>query len=191
MATEETSLDVDSELVWVKVRFVGRNPLYICSFYTVPNSSTEPLFQLIRESMLRLYSERTLPDTVLAGGVNLPDMDWENVYVNPSPIHGHEVNQVMLDIANDYGLEQLVCEETRTLDLVFSSRPTLISLHYVSPAMLPQLQGCLIMKLLSSILISQQSRPTKAARKTFIYRKGNMDEYIQGNVLSQLAQWYS
>ena len=91
---------------------------------------------------------------------------------NPSPIYGHEVNQVMLDIANDYGLEQLVCEETRTLDLVFSSRPTLISLHYVSPAMLPQLQGCRIMKLLSSILISQQSRPTKkAARKTFIYRK--------------------
>ena len=104
MATEETSLDVDSELVWVKVRFVGRNPLYICSFYSVPNSSTEPLFQLVRESMLKLYSERTLPDTVLAGDVNLPDMDWENGYVNPSPIHGHEVNQVMLDIANDYGL---------------------------------------------------------------------------------------
>lgn len=41
---------------------------------------------------------------MLAGDVNLPDMDWENGYVNPSPIHGHEVNQVMLDIANDYGL---------------------------------------------------------------------------------------
>ncbi len=168
VATGETSLDVRSELVWAKVRFAGRNPLHICSFYRVPNS--ESLSQL-RESLLKLYNRgHSIPD-VLAGDVNLPDIDWQNGYVQSGPEHGHEVNQMMLDIANDYGLEQLVSEPTRhnrVLDLVYSSRPTLVTNVATTPGMSDH------EAVVFNIDISA-AKANKKARKVFIYHKGNMD----------------
>ena len=53
--SEQPSIDVDAELIWAKLRFDTRKPLYVCSFYRPPGSDTVPLDQL-NESLNRPYS---------------------------------------------------------------------------------------------------------------------------------------
>ena len=56
--------------------------------------------------------------------------------MNTNPVYGLEVNKSLIDIANDYHLEQLVHENTREnniLDLLFCSHPTRISKVSVVP----------------------------------------------------------
>ena len=69
---------------------------------------------------------------MLAGDFNLPDICWEGGLgrIKTSPAYGNEINNLFIDILNDFALEQQVKEPTRSahiLDLVLSSQPQLIS----------------------------------------------------------------
>jgi len=77
------------------------------------------------------------PYMVLAGDFNLPDISWDDCEINSSPSYGLEINQ-FLDSINNNGLEQLVLEPTQgknVLDLIFCSRPHIISNINIVPGM--------------------------------------------------------
>ena len=68
----------------------------------------------------------------------MPDISWRERYghVNSNPAYGLEANKFLLDVINDYHLEQFVHENTREnhiLDLLFCFHPTRISKTMVVP----------------------------------------------------------
>ena len=116
----------------------GNHSVFICSFYRPPGNDINPLIYL-REPLETLYNKESSSSIVILGGdFNLPAVLWNGVcgYVNTNPVYGLEVNKSLIDIANDYHLEQLAHENTREnniLDLLFCSHPTKISKVSVVP----------------------------------------------------------
>ena len=164
------SLDTSAELVWVKINFSNKNPIFI---YRPPNNLLEPLIQL-QESLNRLLNDSvSLPSIILAGDFNFPDIHWidGNGQLQPNPAYGHKSNSLFLDIINDFSLEQFVTFPTRgknILDLIFSSLPILHKLSVI-PGMSDH----------EAILFSINSGGiyynTKVEHKVFLYHKGNID----------------
>jgi hypothetical protein len=71
----------------------------------------------------------------LAGDFNFPSVNWDQLTVDPGGSYAN-LSRQMLDIANDFGLEQIVREPTRinnTLDLFFTTNPTLVEKSCVVP----------------------------------------------------------
>ena len=71
----------------------------------------------------------------LAGDFNLPDTDWDLLNTKPSGIAPGLSKQV-IEITNDFGLEQVVREPTRRnniLDFFFTSNPTRVERSSVVP----------------------------------------------------------
>ena len=92
IATHESNLDSNCEVVWMKVNVIGNKPLYIESIYRVPNCTIKP-------------TAKSLPNIVLTGDFNLPDLVWDEddgYSLKPSPAYGTEVNTKLLDIINDH-----------------------------------------------------------------------------------------
>jgi len=50
---EQPNLQVEAELVWAKIHFKGKQPVFICSFYRPPDRYLNPLIQL-RQLLNRL-----------------------------------------------------------------------------------------------------------------------------------------
>ena len=79
-----------------------------------------------------------LPQILLVGEFNLPCISWIDGtgQINPNPIYGTDVNQLLLESINEFELDQLVTEHTcggNILDLIFSSHPESISNIEVIP----------------------------------------------------------
>ena len=169
---EQPDLQVDVEMVWAKIHFKGRQPVYICSFYRPPDDSLNPLIQL-RQSLNQLGSEVTFPFIILAGDFNFPNITWNNGHglINPSPAYGVDINTHFLDIINDHGLEQLVDDPTRNnhiLDLVFTTQPEILKDISVVPRMSDH-------EAVTFSLNYSNSQPTKPAHKVYLFHKGNIE----------------
>ncbi len=137
VSSTEYSLDTECEIMWCKISISGSKPLYIASFYRPTNDNPEALLAL-NQSLRRLQNNGALPNIILAGDLNLPDIDWDNYSVKPNPQYGYEVNRLMLDIAEEHGLQQTVHEPTRLesiLDLLFTTYPDLVGNVQVSSGM--------------------------------------------------------
>jgi exonuclease III len=115
----------DIELVWVKIKTLGSNDLYIGSFYKPPGRS-DPQY------LDKLYSFITRIPTAngahlwIGGDFNLGDINWEKETVNEYATNGTQCNQ-LLTITKDTFLDQVVQEPTRVtettanvLDLFFT-----------------------------------------------------------------------
>ena len=98
--------------------------MYTGSFYRQPNNEVGPLEKL-DESLGRLTHNQNLPNIVLTGDFNVPDIQWENENNIRSPHqYTREINETMINIVNDHNIEQCNKEPTRgnnILDLVFTS----------------------------------------------------------------------
>jgi hypothetical protein len=133
----------------------------------------------LRESLSRIKKSKN-SQIWLAGDFNLPDVNWDTLSVNPG---GSYVNlsKRMIEIANDVGLEQIVREPTRgknTLDLFFTSNPTLVERSTVVPG-LSDHDGVPL------IIISTKPRVIKQRpRKVYLYHKANTDA-----LLNDLGSW--
>ena len=166
------SLDTSAELVWAKISLPNKNPVFICSFYRPPNNLLDPLIQL-QESLKRLLDDSvSLPNVILAGDFNFPDIHWIDGYgqLQPNPAYGHEINSLFLDIINDFSLEQFVTFPTRDkniLDLIFSSQPIIPKLSVI-PGMSDH------EAILFSINSGANICHTKLEHKIFLYHKGNI-----------------
>ena len=65
----------------------------------------------------------------IAGDFNLPGIDWGLKELMSSPQYGIEVNNLALDITNQFSLLQVFLEPTKgsnNLDIVLASSPDLI-----------------------------------------------------------------
>ena len=186
IVTHESNLDSNCEAVWMKVHVIGNKPLYIGSIYRAPNCAVEPL-ECLDQTLSRLTA-KSLPDIVLTGDFNLPDLVWdeEDGYsLKPSPAYGTEVNTKLLDIINDHSMFQHVKQPTRKgniLDLVLTTNPNLIKNVQVVNGMSDH----------DAVLVDITLKP----RNVFLFKKGDiesarndlkirLDSYLTNNPLDK------
>ena len=120
-----TELKNDSESVWAKV-FANKSSHYIASWYREPSGSCED-FQLLRNQLEDINPQhKKLPSVHILGDFNFRDIVWPNRLNTNGTMLSQSEGQVLVDIMNDHGLEQLVNFPTRkenTLDLILTSLP--------------------------------------------------------------------
>ena len=90
----------------------------------------------LQNNLRDLFQKEQLPNVILAGDFNLPGIDWGSNQLIPSPQYGAEVNNLALDISNEFSFTQVVQEPTRgrnNLDVVFVTSPDLISIVSIGP----------------------------------------------------------
>ena len=135
---ENLPINSDAEFIWVKLLTQESQPVFICSFYRPPICEMEPLLSLNESLKVIAEKEASYPVIILGGDFNLPHISWDNGcgQVNPSPAYGLQVNDTLLDIVNDFHLEQLVHENTcnnHALDLIFCTNPARVTSVSVIP----------------------------------------------------------
>lgn len=129
IATRQTQLDCQTEALWIKIEMANQKPLYIASFYRPPGSEIRPV-DALSNSLDCLHANGSFPRIIIAGDMNVPDIDWSNNTVKDDPQYGVLVNQKFLNIVDDHGLTQLVSFPTRqesVFDLVVASHLDLVS----------------------------------------------------------------
>jgi len=111
---EESSLDAEAELIWVKLIPSNQRPIFVCAFYRPPSTDLQPIEQL-RVSLNKLMDQsRTLPNILLTGDFNFPGLTWSDGYGQISlPTYGSSLNNLFLDTLADARLKQYVYQPTR------------------------------------------------------------------------------
>ena len=117
----------DVESVWVKV-FANKTSHFVASWYRPPGSTSEE-FQLFREQLdyIRTHHKgKMLPSVHVLGDFNFKDIDWPDRLSKSGSTLSQLEGQILIDIMNDHGLEQMVHFPTReknTLDLILTTLP--------------------------------------------------------------------
>ena len=122
-----TELENDSESIWVKV-FANKTSHFVASWYRPPGSTSEE-FQLFREQLDYIkthHKGKKLPSAHVLGDFNFKDIDWPDRLSKSGSTLSQSEGQILIDIMNDHGLEQMVHFPTReknTLDLILATLP--------------------------------------------------------------------
>ena len=104
-----TELENDSESIWVKV-FANKTSHLVASWYRPPGSTSEEL-QLFREQLdyIRTHHKgKKLPSVHVLGDFNFKDIDWPDRLSKSGSTLSQSKGQMLIDIMNDHGLEQMV-----------------------------------------------------------------------------------
>ena len=104
-----TELENDSESIWVKV-FANKTSHFVASWYRPPGSTSEE-FQLFREQLdyIRTHHKgKKLPSAHVLGDFNFKDIDWPDRLSKSGSTLSQSEGQILIDIMNDHGLEQMV-----------------------------------------------------------------------------------
>ena len=75
-----TQLDVEAELIWVKLTLLNQNPIHMCAFYHPPNADSHPIEQLGLSITNLLDQSNTPPHILLMGEFNFPGITWSGGY---------------------------------------------------------------------------------------------------------------
>ena len=163
----------DSELSWALLTLQDNSKLYIGSFYRPPDKKPNYI-EFLRESLDRIYSKHPNkpPFVILCGDFNYPHIDWTDCFA-ASASEGKN----LLDILNDYHLQQLVetptylCRGVRNiLDLVLSSHPSQLSTVTVGREFSDH---CII-----SFSINKSVKENlNNSRRIFLLDKGNYNDF--------------
>ena len=122
-----TELENNSESVWVKI-FVKNTSHFVGSWYRPPGSTCEDL-QMFREQLDHIrthHKGNKAPLVHVLGDFNFKDIHWPDRLNKSGSTLSQSDGQILIDIMNDHGLEQLVHFPTReknTLDLILTSLP--------------------------------------------------------------------
>ena len=137
IGTYRVDLDTDCEAVWVAVKVQGSKDVTIGSFYRSQKfGCTAAYMNALCESLSRIKKSKN-SQIWLGGDFNLPDVDWSTLSVKPGGTYVG-LSKQMIEIANDFGLDQVVSEPTRgknTLDLFFTTNSTLVERSTVTPGL--------------------------------------------------------
>jgi hypothetical protein len=170
LSQEVPELQTECENVWVEVNLVNARKLVIGCFYRPPSDNGQALDQL-RGSLNRINTNAQ--STVLLGGdFNLGHIDWSV----PSVIPGkpdHALHASMLDMINDFSLEQIVNKPThgeRTLDLILTNKPTSFNDTKILPPIGKSDHDIVFVE--CDISLKRQRKPT---RTIFKYKQANWD----------------
>ena len=109
-----TELENDSESIWVKV-FANKTSHFVASWYRPPGSTSEE-FHIFREQLdyIRTHHEgKKLPSVHVLGDFNFKDIDWPDRLNKSGSTLSQSEGQILIDIMNDHGLEQMVHFPTR------------------------------------------------------------------------------
>ena len=167
-----SELENDSESVWVKV-FANKTSHYVASWYRPPGGSSED-FHLFGDQLDQIRNKHKgnkLPSVHVLGDFNFKDIAWPDRLNKSGSMLSQSEGQMLIDIMNDHGLEQLVHFPTReknTLDLILTSLPGQFQeIH--SPDKLSDhdvVSGTL------KVYIPPKKKPR---RKVYLYHKGDFE----------------
>ena len=122
-----TELENNSESVWVKV-FANKTSHYVANWYQQPSGANGD-FQLFRNQLDYVRTQhkgKKLPSAHVLGDLNFRDIDWPDRLNKSGLASSQSEGQMLIDIMNDHGLEQLVHFPTReknTSDVLLTSLP--------------------------------------------------------------------
>ena len=126
-----TELENDSESVWVKV-FTNKTSHFVASWYQPPGRNLAELtseIDLLRSKLHKIkcmHKGNKPPSVHVLGEFNFGDIVWpDRRNKSGSPLSPSE-GEILIEIMNDYGLEQLMHSPTRErndLDLIITSLP--------------------------------------------------------------------
>ena len=167
-----SELENDSESVWVKV-FASKTSHYVASWYRPPGGSSED-FHLFGDQLDQIRNKQKgnkPPSVHVLGDFNFKDIAWPDRLNKSGSMLSQSEGQMLIDIMNDHGLEQLVHFPTReknTLDLILTSLPGQFQeIH--SPDKLSDhdvVSGTL------KVYIPPKKKPR---RKVYLYHKGDFE----------------
>ena len=170
-----TELENDSESICV-ILSANKTSHFVTSWYRPPGSTSEE-FQLFREQLdyIRTHHKgKKLPSVHVLGGFNFKDIDWPDRLSKSGSTLCQSEGQILSDIMNDHGLEQMVHVPTReknTLDLILTSLPGQFQdVH--SPNKFSDhdiVSGTL------KIFIPPIKKLKKPRRKVYLYQKGDYE----------------
>ena len=169
IVTHRLDLDSKCEVVWVSISIQGMKQIIIGAFYRSQQfgKTTEYMDQL-KESLSKIKrADRS--QIWLAGDFNLPSIDWESLSIRPNAQYASQ-SKFMLELAADYGMEQMVTQPTRInniLDIFLTNNPTLVERSSLLPG-LSDHDG------IPLIIISSKPKIIKTKpRKVFLYSKAD------------------
>ena len=128
ISSNVTIQENNSEIIWAKVDLNSTKSLLLGNFYRPPDSKIET-FEGLQQSVQQLTKSINNKHVILGGDFNLPNIDWNTKTVNPGGKNKQFCDSV-LDLMDDYSLEQVVQEPTRgknILDLCFTNQPSLVN----------------------------------------------------------------
>ena len=182
-----TELDNDSESVWVKL-FVNKKTHFVASWYRPPVdghlpvsdnendllNSLEKFDNLFREQLdkIKNINKGNKPPLIhVLGDFNFRDIVWPDRLSKSGSSLSQTEGQILIDIMNDHGLEQLVNFPTRernTLDLILTSLPG----HFADIYSPDKLSDHDIVSGTLKIAIPPIKKPR---RKVYRYQKGDYE----------------
>ena len=175
--TEVPLPDKSSEFVLAKLEVQGNPDLYIGSFYRHTNTDKKSLNTLY-ENVSQIHGGKKLPNIIIAGDFNLPDVNWSLNSYNTQPQYGAGVNELAIDLMNELSLTQMVNESTggnNILDLLFSSSPDQVDNVKVVP-------GISDHHAVTAEVLIKPKRSKLKARKVFQYGRAD-EEAIRRDVV--------
>ena len=133
VTVERTEFISDCEITWISVEFARCGTLYLASFYRPSGyGSYKVELEQLQDSLGLIMKKHphTLPNIIVAGDCNFPDIDWEQLC--PTSSHHRAAHQSFIDLINEYCFSQLTNVITRPcsnsiLDLVLTTNENLVS----------------------------------------------------------------
>ena len=116
-----TEMENDSESVWANI-FANKTSHYVASWHGHPGGSCEE-FQMFRDQLDHIRAKHKgnkLTSVHVLGDFNFKDIAWPDRPDKSGSLLSQSEGQLLIDVMNDHGLEQLVHFPTReknTLDL--------------------------------------------------------------------------
>ena len=122
------------EIVGISLKFNDGRNIIICSYYRVGTLGIDNHDEFTH-FVKKVRSRRGVSGIVIAGDLNLSKTNWDSYSTTDN------IEQAFLDSFSNFGLEQLINGPThkfgKTLDLVLTDKPGLISNPSVSDSKLP------------------------------------------------------
>ena len=169
-----TELENDSESIWVKV-FANKTSHFVASWYRPPGSTSEE-FQLFREQLdyIRTHHKgKKLPSVHVLGDFNFKDIDWSDRLSKSGSTLSQSEGQILIDVMNDHGLEQMVHFPTQErTHWTWFSPPYLVNFKMSTPLI------NLVIMTLSQETWKFLSPPIKKPRRqVYLYQKCDYESY--------------
>ena len=167
-----TDLDANCEMVWAQVQLVGSKALYIGAFYRPQTQKDLKYMNELRQS-LTIIKNSHKGNIWLGGDFNLGGINWQDQSINQGTcISPKNLSEQLIDIANDFDLDQMVTEPTRKnniLDLFFTNNATLVEKSTLVPG-LSDHEG------IAMITINiNPKRCRQKPHKVYLYNKADME----------------
>lgn len=177
--SQEISVKLAGEQVWVKISRKRKSPILIGSLYRPPKSDLEYI-QQIRQGAESIIKRNKNAILWIGGDLNLPDIDWNSLLIQNHQ-YTKEINEEFLSFVEDNSLQQMVVTPTRktnVLDLFLTNRPTLLNRCEVIPGISDHEVVFINMN-----IEPHRSKPTK--RKILLWKRADLD------VINDLFEEYS